>query len=65
MKPTQTICSNFSPVMPSYRSVLPSVGRPAAVSCDLISASVAPSNTGVEKCRPSECAAQPRWVSRI
>ena len=37
----------------------------ASVSCSLISFSVAPSNTGVAKCKPRARAAQPRCVSRI
>jgi hypothetical protein len=49
MKPTQTFCSNGSPVMPSKSWVLPSSGSPEARSCALISDSIAPSNTGVEK----------------
>src|ERR671937_330079 len=51
--------------MPSYSFVLPPFGRPARSSQFLISCSVAPSNTGVAKYRPSACAAPPRWVSRI
>src|ERR671912_364554 len=52
--------------MPSYSLVLPpSCSRPALSSQPTISFSVAPSNTGVAKYRPSACAAHPRCVSRI
>src|SRR5438132_17394 len=51
--------------MPSKSLVFPPFGKPARSSQFLISSSVAPSNTGVAKYRPSACAAQPRCVSRI
>ena len=51
--------------MPSMSRLLPLFGSPALSSQPLISASVAPSKTGVAKWSPRAAAAQPRWVSSI
>ena len=61
--PTVTGLSNFSPVLPSYRSVFPSGVRPTFLSSSSISASVAPSNTGVAIFQPNSRVAAPKCTS--
>ena len=63
MYPTVTRLSKGSPVRPSYRTVLPSSGRPAWVRQARMSSSWAPSNTGVITFQPNSAAARPRWTS--
>ena len=58
--PTVIGLSNGSPVLPSYRIVLPSSLIPACFRTSLTSSSVAPSKTGVDIFHPKALAAPPK-----
>ena len=58
--PTVTGLSNLSPVLPSYRYVLPSSLIPAILNSSLISTPDAPSNIGVANLTPSVLATSPK-----
>ena len=62
--PTVTGLSNFSPVLPSYKTVFPSGVRPTFCNNSSISDSCAPSNTGVAIFHPNSLAAAPKWTSK-
>jgi len=59
--PTVIGWSNASPVLPSYKVVLPSLERPASSNRSSISFDFAPSNTGVATFHPKALAAIPKW----
>ena len=62
--PTVTGLSNFSPVLPSYSTDLPSGVRPTFSNNSAISYSEAPSNTGVAIFHPSSRTAAPKCTSK-